>query len=69
MPVLIPPPAPRSDPIPWFVGLNGGRGQEGLLLPTVSLALGSPQLLDYLPISTNCAGRYYCNVLYFFNTA
>lgn len=58
MPVLIPPPPPRSDPIPWLVGLCGGRGQEARLVPILSPALGSPELLDYLPISTNCAGRH-----------
>lgn len=58
MPVLIPPPPPRSDPIPWLVGLCGGRGQEAQLVPILSPALGSPELLDYLPISTNCAGRH-----------
>lgn len=58
MPVLIPPPPPRSDPIPWLVELCGGRGQEARLVPILSPALGSPELLDYLPISTNCAGRH-----------
>lgn len=37
---------------------SGGRGQEAQLVPVVSLALGSSELLDYLPISTNCAGRH-----------
>lgn len=58
MPVLIPPPPPRFDPIPWLAGLCGGRGQEARLVPILSPALGSPELLDYLPISTNCAGRH-----------
>ena len=58
MPELIPPPPPRSDPIPRLVELCGGRGQEARLVPILNPALGGPELLDYLPISTNCAGRH-----------
>lgn len=58
------PPSPHSsNPTKFWPpshGLrgSGGRGQEARLVPVVSLALGSSELLDYLPISTNCAGRH-----------
>lgn len=71
--LIPPPPLPLcSDPVLlvcralqwWWWWWWRGQGREARIVTKLDPVLDGPELLDYLPISTNCGGR----LCFFLNT-